>query len=121
MWSCQCSKQGSFEKKVTKDLALTNGKWSFPLATARKTEDANPRHVLPEPESFSPPEEDLPPGRPVPETPGGTQTRNRAITKLRIAVHGKTPKCIDCIEGSYNHNEECRKRFSEVLDFHEPV
>ena len=118
--SMQSLKQRGFEKKILLSQ-MGSGKRSFPLATACKTEDANPHHALPEPEGFTPPEEELPSGPPVPETPGGTQTRNPAITKLRIAVHGKTPKCIGCIEGSYNHNKECRNRFNELLDFHEPV
>ena len=34
-----------------------------------------------------------------------TQTvkRHRSITKLRIATHGKTPKCESCKSGSYNY------------------
>ena len=47
--------------------------------------------------------------------------RNRAIAKLRIAVHGKSPACFGRGYGSYNHTVECRKRFNELLDFHEPL
>ena len=52
---------------------------------------------------------------------GSKSLRNQAITKLRVAIHGKTPKCPGCSYGSCNHNAACRKRFNELLDFHEPI
>ena len=53
------------------------------------------------------------------ETP--SVKRHRSITKLRIATHGKTPKCEGCRNGSYNHSPACRKRFDDLLDLHEPL
>ena len=140
--SLKALKNGEFNPVITRSLALPNGKWTFPMAKASLTDQDNPRHALPDAESFTPPEEDVPrepellPLTPVPPTPGrapntpgrtagdsdGSKSlRNQAITKLRIAIHGKTPKCPGCSYGSYNHNAACRNRFNELLDFHEPI
>ena len=59
---------------------------------------------------------------PTSDEPGGLgdvrdAARNIAITKLRIAVHGKTPRCSGCSFGTYNHNTACRKRFNEFWTF----
>ena len=57
-----------------------------------------------------------------PKTTGSTtkSKRHRSITDLRIAVHGKTPGCGGCSEGTYSHTPECRKRFNDILDSQEP-
>ena len=72
---------------------------------------------LPEPVEVPPP---LAEGPSV-EEKAPRMPRNRATAKLRIAVHGKSPACFGRGCGSYNHTVECRKRFNELLDFHEPL
>ena len=129
--SLRSIKDGDFVTTVTKDLAIPNGKWSFPMAQAKIKDEDNPHHALPDVGSFTPPaEEELPEPVEVPppivEGPNVEEEvprvpRNRAITRLRIAVHGKSPKCFGCRYGSYNHTVECRKRFNDLLDFHEPL
>ena len=56
--SLQSLKDGDFATR--NDLAVPNGRWSFPLARARvKDEDEdNPHHALPDVGSFTPPEEE---------------------------------------------------------------
>ena len=125
-------KEGDFTAVSTKDLAVPNGRWSFPLAKARVLDEENPHHRLPAAESFvAPPEL----AAPAAEAEGGiadeapraespvvaAPKRNRAITTLRIAVHGKSPKCDGCRHGTYNRTAACRKRFNDLLDFHEPL
>ena len=131
---------GGFRVVITKDLAVPNGKWSFPLAKAKALDEENPHHKLPSTESLAPPAgaldesiEQQTPGKPRVDEVGPKAeatraeeasekfSRNRAITKLRLAVHGKTPKCDGCRTGSYNHNKACRTRFNDLLDFHEPL
>ena len=133
-------KDGAFRVVITKDLAVPNGKWSFPLAKAKALDEQNPHHQLPSIDSLAPPagalDEDIEqptPGKPRVDDVGPRAeatradetsekvSRNRAITKSRIAVHGKTPKCDGCRSGSYNHNKVCRKRFNDLLNFHEPL
>ena len=46
--------------------------------------------------------------------------RNRSITTIRIGIHGPTPKCFGCKEGTYNHTQTCRDRFNELIDTCEP-
>ena len=55
------------------------------------------------------------------EKSSGPKTRNRAITMLRIGIHGRTPKCFGCKEGTYDHTQECRDRFNMLLDTCEPL
>ena len=40
-------RDGDFAVTVTKDLAVPNGRWSFPLAKARVLDEVNPHHRLP--------------------------------------------------------------------------
>ena len=120
-------KDGGFRVVMTKDLAVPNGKWSFPLAKAKAFDEENPHHKLPSTESLAPPAgaldesiEQQTPGKPRVDEVGPKAeatraeeasekfSRNRAITKLRLAVHGKTPRCDGCRTGSYNHNKACR-------------
>lgn len=49
-----------------------------------------------------------------------SKPRSRAITKLRVAVHGPTKGCQACKEGLYSHTKECRERFNALLDEQEP-
>ena len=46
--------------------------------------------------------------------------RKRSITTIRIGIHGPTPKCFGCKEGTYNHAQTCRDRFNELIDTCEP-
>ena len=46
--------------------------------------------------------------------------RNRAITKLRIAVHGPTKHCQACKDFTYSHTKACQARFNSLLDRLEP-
>ena len=121
-------REGDFSVVTTKELAVRNGKWSFPLAKAEKLDEDNPHHKLPLAEAFT-----APPAEPG-EVPvmadreeGGAETsvrmtkRRRAMTRLRIAVRGWSPKCDGCRTGSYNHSASCRERFDALLDFHEPL
>ena len=120
-------REGDFSVVATKELAVPNGKWSFPLAKAKRLDEDNPHHKLPPPEAFTaPPVESgeisvAARGEDGAETSASVTKHHRAITKLRIAVHGKSPKCDDCKTGSYNHSASCRERFDALLDFHEPL
>ena len=107
---------------------MPNGKWSFPLAKAKKLDEDNPHHKLPPAEAFTaPPAETGEVSVIVDREEEGAETsvpmakRHRAITRLRIAVHGKSPKCDGCKTGSYNHSPSCREHFDALLDFHEPL
>eukprot|EP00439_Symbiodinium_sp_Y106_P050980 s212_g6.t1 len=92
-------REGDFSVVATKELAVPNGKWSFPLALAKRLDEDNPHHKLPPPEAFTaPPVESgevpvVAGGEEGAETSASVTKRHRAITKLRIAVHGKSPKC----------------------------
>ena len=57
----------------------------------------------------------------APDPKAKKESRNRCITKLRIAVHGPTKGCDACKDGTYSHTKVCRERFNSLLDFHEPV
>ena len=46
--------------------------------------------------------------------------RNRAITKLLIAVHGPTKHCQACKDFTYSHTKACQARFNSLLDRLEP-
>ena len=116
-------REGDFSIVATKELAVPNGKWSFPLARAKRLDEDNPHHRLPPSESFVAPPGEFEQPHAIADGDLETQTvkRHRSITKLRIATHGKTPKCEGCKSGSYNHSPACRKRFDELLDLHEPL
>lgn len=124
--------------KVVRTLAFPLGKWQFPL----KSHDT--KEERPSIQDIKPPdeldnlveeedlEEDEPhartggKGKKPSETKPKTETipekkRNRAVTTLRIAVHGPTPKCEGCKFGTYAHSSACRERFNKLLDDTEPV
>ena len=49
------------------------------------------------------------------------KTRNRTITKVRVAVHGPTKGCHACRSETNDHTPICRERFNKLLDRLEPL
>ena len=86
-------RQGDFSAVATKELAVPNGKWSFPLAKAKELDEDNPHHKLLPSEAFTAPPAET--GE-VPVIADGEERgvetsvpmakRHRAITRLRIAT-----------------------------------
>ena len=129
--SSRSIRDGDVAITVTEDLNVPNG---FPLAKAKALDEDNPHHKLPPAESFASPndsyevEDEAAEGEPAeaenhplePHPAAGVgeseeedrppkPVRHRAITNLRITVHGKTPRSDGCRLGTYNHSPACRK------------
>ena len=140
VWPLDLQQKGVLREVVVRTLAIPNGKWRFPLKTKQMTASLEGLHppaslhdILDEPEdtprastketaTCEPPAPGaglLPPSEP--SIGAKPKPRHRAITRLRIAVHGKTKKCQGCKEGTYSHSDVCRKRFNDLLDLHEPL
>lgn len=109
---------GIHREKVVRTLAFPLGKWQFPLKSQDTKEERPSIQDLKPPDELDNlvEEEDLEEDEPkVLPMRGGKETkpsetkakgetipdkkRNRAVTTLRIAVHGPTPKCEGCKYG----------------------
>ena len=140
VWSLEHCLNGIHREKVVRTLAFPLGKWQFPLKSQDTKEERPSIQDLKPPDELDNlvEEEDLEEDEPkVLPMPGGKETkpsetkakgetipekkRNRAVTTLRIAVHGPTPKCEGCKYGTYSHSSACRERFNKLLDHAEPV
>ena len=134
VWPMNHASKGVLRECVVRTLAFPNGKWQFPL----KSHESSERKIRVE-EVFEPPpdlEDILKDVEEISKEPAGAgqaakgpkekaelpnpKKRNRSITTLRIGIHGPTPKCNGCREGSYNHTKECRIRFNQLIDICEP-
>ena len=139
-------KEGVFQAVWTRNLALPNGDWTFPLAVkdagdgpkAIDFQGDGPKAIefRPDPlgsfeERVAAQDSDYEPEVPLPDPPsdpkdqpskgpGGLKPRNRTITAKRIEIHGRTPGCDGCIAGVFVRSKECRERFN-VLLADEPV
>ena len=139
VWPLDAFEKGGFKEFVTRTLAIPNGGWTFPAikAEASAFEEPIPEPLDDEYEPTTPAESVADPdqireekgeveGKPVEaypapgagSSPSGRPKlkRHRAITTLRIAVHGKTPGCDGCREGTYDHSQACRTRFDSLLN-----
>ena len=112
VWPLKHATKGVLRECVVRTLAFPNGKWQFPSKS-----HGSPEGMIPIEEVFEPPpdlEDLLKDGEETSKGPKekgelpNPKKRNRSITILRIGIHGPTPKCNGCREGSYNHTKECR-------------
>ena len=126
VWALNLATKGILRECVVRTLAFPNGKWQFPLKPQGK-----PEGLVPPGEVFEPPpdlgdilvDEGEIAVETNPKDEGRTpnpKRRNRSITTIRIGIHGPTPKCFGCKEGTYNHTQTCRDRFNELIDTCEP-
>lgn len=141
VWPLKSFEKGVFKEFVTRTLAIPSRPWKFP-AVKPETVLGEIERPMPDDVSYEPPcaDEDEParaldPFPDLAELPGGgaqvpgagassgqaKAKRNRSITDLRIAAHGKTPGRGGCSEGAYSHTKECRDRFDSLLGEAEPV
>ena len=136
VWPLNHVEKGSIFVYVVRTLAFPNGKWQFPLREVGDDRGMGPIDSL-----VPPPElEDIQGERDLeregddervaPKASSGSKVkdadplpkkRNRSITALRIAIHGATPKCQGCKEGSYSHSKMCRDRFNGLIEICEPA
>ena len=136
VWPLKHIEKGSIFVYVVRTLAFPNGKWQFPLRESKdgvemiQIDDMVPPPELSDVSGAGDCDGEEGSGRETPKEPlehemaQGDPTpkkRNRSITAIRIAIHGATPKCEGCKEGTYSHTLECRKRFNELIDNCEPL
>lgn len=98
----------------TKDFVSPTGSWVFPLSQVPMLLSPHFKPAIHSsgPPAISPPEssDDL----------LADISRNRSITKRRLAQYGITDHCDGCINGTYSHTPACRTRFNTLLDTAEP-
>ena len=130
VWSLENHAKGVFRETVVRSLSFPVGKWQFPLK-----EESKPNSVEDQPppdfggdggnhdddDEGNPDDHQLRNLKESKKDSPKPKSRNRAITTMRIAIFGKTPKCDGCKHGSYNHSPECRIRFNDLLDRDEPI
>ena len=139
VWPLDYCLKGVLREYVVRTLAFPNGKWQFPLKTPESPKESIHVQELEPPadlEEILQVEEEKDRdhrGKSEPGTKGGEpapkpkdddlgpKKRNRAITVLRIGVHGRTRHCLECSEGTYSHTKECRDRFNKLIDLCEPL
>ena len=149
-WPLSNFREGLLKERVTRNIVVPPGKWCFPGLIGKdpaiQAPPSFPGYLgeqidnLAESDSFSDKLEELEDlfgeqpealgPAPVageasssskPTVEDEPKIRNRAITKMRILVHGKTKGCDACSNGHYSHTMECRDRFNKLLDRLEPM